>query len=206
MKTKDQIFLEECYRLILEDISYTKLYHGNTKGDFPPNQKRHASAIFLTSNLDFAEAFATDGEPERFPNHGIWEVKLKPGLKIFDAQDNKAVNEMDLKSIIQKLIDDGYVDPIIGTKFFEVSENGKFNGYDYEKNVEFKITDKSQSVYFFLWRLKYGAWRIIECEPIISAIKSKSYDGFQITERGSKNVAIFDVNSILDYKKIISNS
>lgn len=114
---------------------------------------------------------------------------------------------MDLKSIIQKLIDDRYVDPIIGTNFFEVSaENGKFNGYDYEKNVEFKITDKSQSVYFFLWRLKYGAWRIIECEPIISAIKSKSYDGFQITERGSKNVAIFDANSILDYKKIISNS
>jgi hypothetical protein len=202
MKSRDQILLEEVYRLVCEDISSERLYHGNKKGDFPPDQRRFAGAIFLTSSLNFAKEFATDGEPEKFPNHAVWEVKLKPSLKIFNAQDNKMVNEMDLKSIIQKLIDSKYIDPVNGTKFSEVPLDYSFNCYDYEKNIEFKTKDRSQSVYFYLWRLKHGSWRIIECEPIISAIKSKSYDGFEITETGAKNVAVFDVSSIQTYKKI----
>ena len=203
MKYKDYILFKDYYKIVCEDISSERLYHGNKKGDFPPTYRRFAGAIFLTSSLDFAREFATDGEPEKFPDHGVWEVKLKPGLKIFDAQDNNAVNEIDLKSIIQKLIDEKYVDPVNGTKFFEIAGDG-FIGYDYKRNVEFKITDKSQSVYFYLWRLKHGAWRIIECEPIIAAIiKSKQhYDGFEITERGTKNVAVFDVNSIQGYERI----
>ena len=196
-----RIPFKDYYRIVCEDIGSAKLYHGNRKGDFPPKQRRFAGAIFLTSNLNFANLFAGSDEPEKYPNRGVWEVRLKPGLKIFDAQDNNMVRNIDLKSIIQELIDSKYVDPVNETKFKEVDGEG-FIGYDSDTDTEFKIQNKSQSVYWYLWRVKHGAWRIIECEPIIAAIKSKSYDGFEITERGSKNVAVFDVNSIQGYEKI----
>ena len=40
---------------IFESILSEKLYHGNRKGDFPPQIKRFAGAIFLTTNIDFAK-------------------------------------------------------------------------------------------------------------------------------------------------------
>jgi hypothetical protein len=42
---------------LFESLS-EKLYHGNRKGDFPPEKKRFAGAIFLTSNIEFAKDFA----------------------------------------------------------------------------------------------------------------------------------------------------
>jgi hypothetical protein len=48
-----------------------------------------------------------------------------------------------------------------------------------------------------------AVWEVIECEPIISAIKSKKYDGFEVTEKGTKNVAIFEETSIEKFEKIL---
>lgn len=185
---------------IFESFS-EKLYHGNRKGNFPPKRKRFAGAIFLTSNLEFAKDFAGFEDKDNFPEGAVWEVTLKQNVKICDPTNSDAINELDMKSIIQKMIDEKYVDPVNGTKFIEVGKG--FKGFDFEKNKEFDIEDKSQSVYFYFWRIKNGAWRIIECEPIINAIKSKGYDGFEVTERGSKNVAIFDESSIDKFKKLL---
>jgi hypothetical protein len=183
---------------LFESLS-TKLYHGNRKGDFPPKKKRFAGAIFLTSNLEFAKDFAGFDERNSFPDGSVWEVTLKPNLRICDPTKSETIKELDIKSIIQKMIDQKYVDIVNGTKFNEVGKG--FKGFDFEANEDFDIQDKSQSVYFYLWRIKNGAWRIVECEPIINAIKSKNYDGFEVTERGSKNVAIFDEKSISNFKK-----
>ena len=175
-----------------------KLYHGNRKGDFPPQKKRFAGSIFLTSNLDFAKDFAGMNDGEGFPNGKVWEVELKEGLKLCNPMERKVMIDLDLKETIQKMILDNYVDQVNGTKFHEVL--GGFKGYDPNTDKEFDIEDKSDSVYFYLWRIKNGAWRIIECEPIINQIKEKGYDGFIITERGVENVAIFSEDSIKDYR------
>lgn len=185
---------------IFESID-TKLYHGNRKGEFPPKRKRFAGAIFLTSNLDFAKDFAGFDDRDNFPNGSVWQVKLKPDVKICNPSNSDIIKELDIKTIIQKMIDENYTDEVNGTKFSRVGKG--FKGFDFDTNQEFDIEDDSQSVYFYLWRIKNGAWRIIECEPIISAIKSKGYDGFEITERGSKNVAIFDEPSIEKFEKIL---
>ena len=64
------------------------------------------------------------------------------------------------------------------------------------------IDGKSEAVYFYLWRIKNGAWRIIEAEPIVKLIKNAGYDGFMVTERGSDNVAIFSEDFIQNFKKL----
>jgi hypothetical protein len=190
---------------LFENITSEKLYHGNRKGDFPPTHKKFG-AIFLTSNLNFAKSFAAQDQDEReeFPDGGVWEVKLKPNLKICDCSQIETMKELDLKSILQKMIDDEYVDPINGRKF--KSDRGKdYKGFDYDTEKEFDLEDTSQTVYNYLWQIKYGGWRIIECQPIIKAIKDRQYDGYEVTELGSKNVAIFEESSIESFDKIITN-
>lgn len=177
-----------------------KLYHGNRKGDFPPQKKRFAGAIFLTSNLDFAKGFAGMNDGDEFPDGKVWEVELKEGLKLLNAKERKVMIDLDLKGTIQKMISDNYVDPVNGIKFHEVSAGKGFKGYDPVADKEFDIGDESDSVYFYLFRIKNGAWRIIECEPIINQIKEKGYDGFIVTEMGVENVAIFSEDSIKGYR------
>ena len=187
---------------LFESIEGEKLYHGNRKGDFPPEKKRFAGAIFLTSNLNFAKNFAGFDEREEFPEGAVWEVKLKPNLKICDPMQVETMKELNLKSILQKMIDIEYVDPVNGKKF--KSDRGKgYKGFNYDTEKEFELEDKSQTVYNYLWLIKNGGWKIIECEPIISAIKNKKYNGFEVTEMGVKNVAIFDELSIEKFNKII---
>jgi hypothetical protein len=186
---------------IFESIE-EKLYHGNRKGDFPPKRKRFAGAIFLTSNLDFAKNFAGFDEREQFPEGTVWEIKIKSNLKICDPMQVKTMKELELKSILQKMIDDKYEDPTNGKKF--IANRGKgFKGFDYDTEKEFDLEDVSQTVYNYLWLIKNGSWQIIECDPIINQIKSKGYDGFMVAERGSKNVAIFDESSIEKFNKIL---
>lgn len=186
---------------IFESIE-EKLYHGNRKGDFPPKRKRFAGSIFLTSNLDFAKNFAGFDEREQFPEGAVWEIKLKSNLKICDPMQTKIMKELELKSILQKMIDDKYEDPTNGKKF--IANRGKgFKGFDYDTEKEFDLEDVSQTVYNYLWLIKNGSWQIIECEPIISTIKDRKYDGFMVAERGSKNVAIFDESSIEKFNKIL---
>lgn len=184
--------------VIFEDrLQGEVLYHGNRKGDFPPKIKRFAGAIFLTSNIDFAKQFA---EIEEFPDAKIFEVQLKEGINLCDPSNPEVMRDLDLKSVLQNMIDNKYVDEVTGMKFNEVGAG--FKGYDYDKDEEFDIKDKSESVYFYLWRIRNGSWRIIECEPIINQIKNSKYDGFYVIERGSKNVAIFDENNIQNFKPI----
>lgn len=179
-----------------------KLYHGNRKGTFPPKRKRFASAIFLTSDLEFAKNFAGFDERQNFPDGSVWQVILKPNLKICDIMNIDTMKGLNLKSILQKMIDDEYIDSANGKKF-KANRGKGFKGYDYETDEEFDLEDTSQSVFNYLWLIKNGSWQIIECEPIISEIKSKGYDGFEITERGSKNVAIFSESSIENFEKIL---
>ena len=185
---------------IFESFS-EKLYHGNRKGDFPPEKRRFAGAIFLTGDLNFAKDFAGFNDGDDFPEGTVWEVKLKPNLKIFDPTQIKIMKELDLKSVLQKMIDDEYEDPVNGKKFKSNRGSG-FKGFDYDSEREFDLEDTSQSVYNYLWLIKNGVWQIIECEPIIKAIKDKKYDGFEVTEKGKKNVAIFDESSIERFDKI----
>ena len=187
------------YLKLFESFS-KKLYHGNRKGDFPPKRKRFAGSIFLTTNLEFAKDFAGMNDGDEFPNGAVWGVELKPGLKICNPMDRKDMIELDLTTVIQKMIDDKYVDPVNGTKIIEVSKG--FKGYDPKTDKEFDITENTQSVYFYLWRIKNGAWRIIETEPVINQIKEKGFDGFVVTEKGSENVAIFSEDSIGVFKKL----
>lgn len=190
--------MQKLMGILLENESSNIYYHGNRKGDFPPKNRRYAGAIFLTSSLNFAKNFA---DKEEFPNGKVWEVKLKDGLKISDPTNPNDMKELDLKRTIQDMIDVNYVDPVNGTKFNKVS-NKDFIGYDYETDNEFNIKDDSDSVYFYLWRIKNGAWRIIETEPIISKIKDSGYDGFKVNEMGETNVGIFSENSIDSFKEI----
>lgn len=184
---------------LFESIS-EKLYHGNRKGDFPPEKKRFAGAIFLTSNLEFAKDFAGFNEKDEFPNGAVWEVTLKDNLKLCNPMEKETMKNLNLKATLQSMINDKYVDQTNGTKFIEVGTG--FKGYDYDTDKEFDLTDKSQSVSFYLWRIKNGAWRIIECEPIINKIKESGYDGFFVIEKGSKNVAIFSEDSIKNFEKV----
>ena len=186
---------------LFESITEEKLYHGNRKGNFPPKRKRFAGSIFLTNNLDFAKSFASLDEKDEFPDSAVFEVKLKSNTKLCNPMDIETMKELDLITVIQKMIDSNYIDEVNGTKFIKVG--GGFKGYNPDTDEEFDIIEKEQSVYHYLWRVKNGAWRVVECEPIISQIKSKGYDGFYVVERGSKNVAIFDEFSIENFNKVI---
>ena len=185
---------------IFESILSEKLYHGNRKGDFPPQIKRFAGAIFLTTNIDFAKNFASLDEKEEYPDASVFEVKLKSDIKLCNPMDSEVMKELNLVEVIQKMIDSNYIGSVNGTKFIKVS-NG-MRGYNPDKDEEFDITNQEESIYHYLWRVKNGAWRVVECEPIINQIKSKKYDGFYVIERGSKNVAIFDESSIEKFNKI----
>jgi predicted secreted protein len=188
------------YFTINESIS-EKLYHGNRKGDFPPEKRRFHDCIFLTSNINFAKDFAGFDDRDEFPNGSVWEVKLKNGLNLCNLMYNKDLIKLNIKDVLQKMIDDNYIDKENRTKFSKVSIG--LMGYDIDGDKEFKLSSPEESVYHYIWRIKNGAWRVIETEPIIEKIKLNGYDGFLITERGSKNVAIFNEDSIEFFKKVI---
>jgi hypothetical protein len=185
---------------LFESFIGEKLYHGNRKGDFPPEKKRFDGCIFLTSNIEFARDFSGADDRKEFPDGAVWEVSLKPDVNLCDPTDPRIAKELNLKNIIGKMLADGYEDEVNGIKFKSVGSG--MRGYDYDNDKEFDTEDASDSVYHYLWRIKNGAWRIIECAPILSAIRNKRYGGFYVNERGSKNVAIFDETSIGDFKKI----
>ncbi len=186
---------------VLENNNSDKLYHGNRKGDFPPEKKRFAGAIFLTSNIDFARNFAGYAERDQFPDGAVFEVTLKPGLKLCNPMEPKIMVELGLEDLIKKMVDQGYVDPTSGTKFNKITGKG-FKGFDPTTGEEFDIDGPYQSANHYLWRVKNGAWRVIECEPVVKRIREKGYDGFSVMERGSRNVAIFDDSSIQSFRKI----
>ena len=187
---------------LFESLNITgPLYHGNRKGDFPPKRKRFANSIFLTSDIEFAKNFAGFDEKEKFPDGAVWEVQLRNNLNFCNPIDDDTMKELDLKSVIQKMIDENYVDSTNGKKF--TGNRGKgFKGFDYNTGEEFDLEDTSQTVYNYLWLIKNGVWQIIECEPIIEKIRDFGYDGFVVEERGAKNIAIFKEDSILDFKKL----
>ena len=187
-------------KLLKESVENEKLYHGNRKGDFPPEKTRFG-AIFLTPNVNFAKNFAGYDEREEFPNGAVFEVKLKSGLKMCDPMNEDSWKGIDIESVLNKMISEKYVDPVNGQKFLPVTGKG-LKGYNPKTKEEFEIDSPEKSVYHYLWRLKNGAWRIIECKPIIDKIKSLNYDGYYVVEGSTKNVAIFDKSSIESFKKL----
>ena len=48
-----------------------------------------------------------------------------------------------------------------------------------------------------------GYLPIVDLEEKDADLKSRKYDGFEVVEKGIKNVAIFDEKSILNFKKIL---
>jgi hypothetical protein len=188
------------YIKLFESMMWERLYHGNRKGDFPPKRKRFG-AIFLTSNLNFAKNFAGYDERDIFPNGAVFEVELKPGIRIMDMMDTKSWEEIGIEKILFDMIDDKYVDPINGSKFLPVRGSGLL-GYDPKTGSEFQIQNEKDSIYHYLWRIKHGAWRIIECAPISDKIEELRYDGYYVVEGSSKNVAIFKEDSIMNFKKL----
>jgi hypothetical protein len=153
--------------------------------------------------LGLAKLFAGFDERESFPNGAVFKVKLKENLNICNPMDINTMRELDLKSVLQKMIDENYIDKTNGLKFHIVGIG--FKGFDIDSEEEFEILDSKDSVYYYLWRIKNGSWKIIECEPIIEQIKSKNYDGFFVVERSNKNIAIFDENSIDYFEKMEFN-
>lgn len=183
------------------------LYHGTRKGDFPPEKRRFAEgSIFLTTNLDFAKNFAEISEKEEFPNSAVFQIWLNPNVKICDSRDKEIMKQLDLFTILNELINSKYIDDNSGIKFGS-KMNGSFKGYDYntdkESDIDFSDDNQDKRVYYYLWRIKNGAWRIIETESIIKKIKQSGYDGFFVEEKGSKNVAIFSDKSIKKFEKIL---
>jgi hypothetical protein len=188
------------YIKLFESMMWERLYHGNRKGDFPPKRKRFG-AIFLTSNLNFAKNFAGYDERDIFPNGAVFEVELKPGIRIMDMMDTKSWEEIGIEKILFDMIDDKYVDPVNGSKFLPVRGSGLL-GYDPKTGSEFQIQNEKDSIYHYLWRIKHGAWRIIECAPISDKIEELGYDGYYVVEGSSKNVAIFKEDPIMNFKKL----
>jgi len=186
---------------LFESMMWERLYHGNRKGDFPPERKRFG-AIFLTPNLNFAKNFAGYDERDIFPNGAVFEVELKPGIRVIDMMDAKSWEEIGIEKILSDMIERRYIDPVNGTKFLPVSGQGLL-GYDPKTQNEFEIQNEKDSVYRYLWRIKHGAWAIIECAPISNKIESLGYDGYYVVEGSSKNVAIFSEDSIMNFKKLV---
>lgn len=180
---------------------WERLYHGNRKGDFPPKRKRFG-AIFLTSNLNFAKNFAGYDERAIFPNGVVFEVELNPGVRIMDMMDTKSWEEIGIEKLLFDMIEGRYIDPVNGSKFLPVSGSGLL-GYDPKTGKEFQIQKPDDSLYHYLWRVKHGAWRIIECAPISNKIEDLGYDGYYVVEGSSKNVAIFKEDSIMNFKKLV---
>lgn len=195
-------FLNESY-----DYSNDNWYHGNRKGDFPPEKMRFAGGcIFLTSNLNFAKGFAgLNDEDEKQPTSSVFQIWLKQGLKICNPFEIETMKELDLFNLIKGMIDNKYKDELGGINFGNELKGEGFKGYDYITNKEFDldVTNKDNWPYFYLWRFKNGSWRLIETTPVIEKIKSKGYNGFIVVEGNNKNLAIFDKNSILKFEKII---
>jgi len=131
----------------------------------------------------------------------VFEVELKPGIRIIDMMDTKSWEEIGIEKILFDMIDDRYVDPVNGSKFLPVSGSGLL-GYDPKTGNEFQIQKPEDSLYHYLWRVKHGAWRIIECAPISDKIEDLGYDGYYVVESSSKNVAIFSEDSIMNFKKL----
>ena len=188
------------YIKLFESMMWERLYHGNRKGDFPPKRKRFG-AIFLTANLNFAKNFAGYDERAIFPNGAVFEVELEPGIRIIDMMDIKSWEEIGLEQILLDMIESRYIDPANGSKFLPVIGSGLL-GYDPKTQNEFEIQNENDSIYRYLWRIKHGAWKIIECAPISNKIEDLGYDGYYVVEGSSKNVAIFKEDSIMNFKKL----
>jgi hypothetical protein len=116
--------------------------------------------------------------------------------------DAKSWEEIGIEKILSDMIERRYVDPANGTKFLPVSGQGLL-GYDPKTQNEFEIQNEKDSVYRYLWRIKHGAWAIIECAPISNKIEGLGYDGYYVVEGSSKNVAIFSEDSIMNFKKLV---
>jgi hypothetical protein len=161
------------------------VYHGTASKDkiqnFDLKKSNYANAIFFTDNLDFAKSFAYDEVRD-----GSVQEQLLNVNNSFDYT-NKAHKE-ELRDIIRKLVKEGYQSPT-GIKFRNDLPSINIG----QKVIKNPTTE--DFVDHYMWRLDNGSWRIIETDKIIDHI-AKKYDSINVTERGGKNIAVFNPNQV----------
>jgi hypothetical protein len=98
----------------------------------------------------------------------------------FDYQNDKQV-----RAIIQKLLDQGYLDPksnksLVFTKYLTKAEVN-----DLATSDNLSLTD------IIYGNASNGNWGVIEQKPFQEAIKELGHDGFYVSEGGRKNLGIY---------------
>jgi len=108
--------------------------------------------------------------------------------KPFDYQ-----NEEHVRPIIQKLIDQGYLDFGRGS----ISDKSSVFTKHLLKSEISLIRDGIDSLTDIIYgNTMEGNWGVIEQEPFQDAIKEAGYDGFYIREAGVKNLGVFKSNQV----------
>ncbi len=112
---------------------------------------------------------------------------------MFDPEDINSLNA--LKPIIRDLIEKKYKDTVTNASFIIPS------GPIYIDGNEITNPSLDDAVNWYLWRIKNGAWRILEGENILNFIRQAGYDAVLTKERGSQNIAVFDPDKVTIVKK-----
>ena len=103
----------------------------------------------------------------------------------FDYQNDKQV-----RAIIQKLLDQGYLDPksnksLVFTKYLTKAEVN-----DLATSDNLSLTD------IIYGNASNGNWGVIEQKPFQEAIKELGHDGFYVSEGGRKNLGVYKSEQI----------
>lgn len=167
------------------------VYHGSGLDfdKFDKNKSNFRGTTYFTTNKDFAKSFATDRGTDKTI---IYHCKLNID-KMFDPEDINSLNA--LKPIIRDLIEKKYKDTVTNASFIIPS------GPIYIDGNEITNPSLDDAVNWYLWRIKNGAWRILEGENILNFIRQAGYDAVLTKERGSQNIAVFDPDKVTIVKK-----
>jgi len=143
----------------------TVMYHGTAR-DISVFEPKQANAIFLTAKPDFAEDFA----------HMSAEWKARNGVA-----DGVGQNIMPVYVKAENPFDFGNRAHLVG---LQQALGEKWWGDSYFNGEKVKST-------FTIADVKAGNWDAIESQPVQDYIRA-NHDSFWVTERGVKNLAVFD--------------
>lgn len=168
------------------------LYHGTSgilNGELDTSRSNTNEAIFLTENEIFANQFSF--EDENRPNGVTYKIKVNV-KNTFDSNSEEKMKE--LEPLIREMVKDNYK--------YKTGLNYKTDLK--QINIGNRVIDNptiEDFVQHYLWRGK-GNFRLMETPVVVEYLKSKGYDSFSITERGQKNIAVFDSKNLtpLSYK------
>jgi len=167
-------------------------YHGSAKkfDTFDKSVSNYAGTIYFTESKPFAMQFASDRGTDKTYLYSV-NLNSKNSFNALDKSEREK-----LIPVLRDLTEKRYEDKHTGAKFY--SRFIVLNG----ESIENPNTE--QSIGYLLWRLENGAWRIIESQPVIDAIRSMGYDSIVTIEKGQENIAVFDPSliNILDVEEI----